>query len=161
MTQFHVWYVTTGITFVSATNLENRQESCTDSSFKLRTTNTVIQDENEELLLPEIPGLAVISHYSKSLSIFPVLKICSRGVALQPDIEIWKDITRFSFLRQLSTRHCSHLLLSAVLRRRCFWAPGGHRPTRTALSSKPAARRGCGRMVGVTDRQADGRSTVS
>ena len=68
MTQFHVWYVTTGITFVIATNLENRQESCTDSSFKLRTINTVIQDENEELLLPEIPGMAVISHYSKSLS---------------------------------------------------------------------------------------------
>jgi len=28
-----------------------------------------------------------------------------------------------SFLRQLSTWHCSHLLLEAVLRRRCCWAP--------------------------------------
>ena len=47
----------------------------------------------------------------------------------------------FGFLRRLSTRHCPHLLLSAVLRRRCCWVPDGRRcrsinPARTALSSK-------------------------
>jgi len=60
------------------------------------------------------------------------------------------------------------LLLSAVLRplgaaplllvgRRCrSISPAG-----TALSSKPAARHGCGRMMGQTDEQTDGRSIVS
>jgi len=42
----------------------------------------------------------------------------------------------------LSTRHCPHLLLSAVLRRRCCCR--SIYPARTALSSKPAARRCCG-----------------
>ena len=66
----------------------------------------------------------------------------------------------FSFALQLSTRHCSHLLLSAVLHPRAaaplLWAPVGYRsitPARTALSSKPAAHRGCGHMIGQTDRQ--------
>jgi len=55
-------------------------------------------------------------------------------------------------------RHCSHLLLSAVLQPRAtaplLWAPAGYRsitPARTALSSKPAAHRGCGHMTGQTD----------
>ena len=66
----------------------------------------------------------------------------------------------FSFLRQLSTRHCSHLLLCAVLRRRCCWAFGGRRcrsifPAATALSSKPAAAAYGGQIVGRTDRQTD------
>ena len=43
----------------------------------------------------------------------------------------------FGFLRQLSTWHCSRLLLSAVLRRHCCWTPGGRRcrstPCRAAL----------------------------
>jgi len=48
------------------------------------------------------------------------------------------------------------LLLSAVLRRCYRWEPGGRRcrlisPGHTALSSKPAARRGCGPMMGQTD----------
>ena len=78
----------------------------------------------------------------------------------------WCYKSVFSFLRQLSTRHCSHLLLSVVLQRRCCWAPGARRcrsiyPARTGLSSKPAARRFCGRMIEQTDRQTDGRSTVS
>ena len=65
----------------------------------------------------------------------------------------------FSFLRQLSTWHCSHLLLSAVLRRRCCWTPDGRR-CRTispALSSRPAARRSCGRSMGQTDGRTDAR----
>jgi len=67
----------------------------------------------------------------------------------------------FSLLRQLLTRHCSHLLLSAVPRRRCCWAPGGRQcrsisPARIALSSKPAARCGCGRTTRQTDRRTLG-----
>ena len=43
----------------------------------------------------------------------------------------------------LSTRHCLHLLLNAMLRRRCSWTPGALHcrslsPACTALSSKPA-----------------------
>jgi len=57
-----------------------------------------------------------------------------------------------------------------LLRRRCWWKPSTCRaqrrncrsifPVRTALSSKPAARRDCGRMMGQTDRQMDERTTV-
>jgi len=62
---------------------------------------------------------------------------------------------------RLSTWHCPHLLLSAVLRPTAvapllLVAPGvGRRrlisAARTALGSKPAARHCCGRMVGQTD----------
>ena len=52
----------------------------------------------------------------------------------------------FSFIRQLSARHCPHLLLCAVLRRRCCRVPApvlrsnqSISPTHRALSSKPAA----------------------
>ena len=52
----------------------------------------------------------------------------------------------FSFLRQLTTCHCPHMLLRAVLRRRCYWPPP-RRPWsnrsvssgRRAHGSKPAA----------------------
>ena len=53
----------------------------------------------------------------------------------------------FSFLRQLTTWHCPHLILRAVLRRSCCWAPGSNRsisPVRRAHSSKPAVST-CGR----------------
>ena len=46
----------------------------------------------------------------------------------------------------------------------CCWAPSAsaavhrHLPPRTALSSKPAARRGCDRMIGPTDRRTAGRT---
>ena len=70
----------------------------------------------------------------------------------------------FSILRHLSTKHCSCLLLSAVLRPRgAATLPLGGRRCRsistagTALSSKPAARHGCGRMMGQTDRRTDAR----
>ena len=71
----------------------------------------------------------------------------------------------FSFLRQLSTSNCSHLLLSAVQQRRCCWAPSGRRcrsisPACTALSRKLAAL-GCRQMTGQTNGQRDGRMTVS
>ena len=57
------------------------------------------------------------------------------------------------------------LLVFSVLRRRCCWWPLGRRRrclsiyhAHTALSSKPAARRGCrGRMTGQTDRLMDAR----
>ena len=72
----------------------------------------------------------------------------------------------FSLLRQLLTRHCSHLLLSTI----CCWAPcrgvaaaGGRWPPMSidissliALSSKPAARCGCGRTTRQTDRRTLG-----
>ena len=60
-----------------------------------------------------------------------------------------------SLLRHLSTWHCQHLLLSAILRC-CCWATGGHHcwsisPAHTALSSKPAACCICSQ----TDREID------
>ena len=67
----------------------------------------------------------------------------------------------FSFLRQLKTWHCLHLLLSAVLRRRCCWAP-------TVLQSidvscPPGAQQqttssGVLRANNGTDGQTDGRT---
>ena len=72
----------------------------------------------------------------------------------------------FSFPRQLTTWHCPHLLLSAVLRRGCCWPPA-HRPCSKrsippgsrAHSSKPTAT-ACGGLDGLTDgwtdRRADG-----
>jgi len=56
----------------------------------------------------------------------------------------------------LSTRHCLHLLLNAMLRRRCCWMPGALHcrslsPACTALSSKPATCHFYGRMMGQTD----------
>ena len=60
-----------------------------------------------------------------------------------------------------------NLLPCPVLRRRCCWALGGRRcrsisAASTALSSsKPAAVACGGRMMGQTDRQTDGRPTVS
>jgi len=56
------------------------------------------------------------------------------------------------FLRQLWRWHCSHLLPSVVLL--CSSPADG---VRTAVSRKPAARRGCGRIHG-TDRRTDARS---
>ena len=63
---------------------------------------------------------------------------------------------------QMSAWHCPHLLLSAVLRRRCCWAQGSNRsisPVRRALSSKPAAAACGGRRVGQTDRRTTDRCT--
>jgi len=58
-----------------------------------------------------------------------------------------------SFLRQLSTWHCSHLLLSVVLWPRAAaplllgtWRSISH--AHTVVSSKPAACHGCGRTTG-------------
>ena len=64
----------------------------------------------------------------------------------------------FSFLRQLTTWHCPHLLLSAVLWRGCCWPPTVQQSTdiicpRRAHSSKPAAAACGGRTIGRTDRQ--------
>ena len=60
----------------------------------------------------------------------------------------------------LSTKHCLHLLLNAMLRRRCCWTPGALHcrslsPACTALSSKPATS-----MVEWWDRQTDGHLTI-
>jgi len=66
----------------------------------------------------------------------------------------------FSFLRQLTTWHCPHLLLHVVLQRCCCCAPGSNRsisPVCQAHSSKPAATA----WVGEWDRQTDGRLTVA
>ena len=72
--------------------------------------------------------------------------------------------------------HCSHLLLSAVLRRRCLWASGATAvnrfllPARTAPSSKPAARlrshdgtegRAHGRFIDTAPNDVRASSTVS
>jgi len=54
-----------------------------------------------------------------------------------------------------STRHCPHSLLSAALRRRYCWVPDPADFDRTALSSKLAARRYCGRMMGQTNGRTD------
>ena len=66
---------------------------------------------------------------------------------------------------RLSTWHCPHLLLSAVLRPRAasLLLPGARRCrsisfARTALSSKPAARRCCVRLMEQTDWLTDGRT---
>jgi len=69
-------------------------------------------------------------------------------------------VSASSFLRRLKTRHRPHLLLSAARRRHCCWAPGACHcrsisPARTALGSRPAARSGCCRVTGQTDRQTD------
>jgi len=157
MTQFHVWYVTTGITFVIATNLENRQESCTDSSFKLRTTNTVIQDENEELLLPEIPGLAVISHYSKSLSHISRpknLQPWGRAAAGHRNLE---RLERYNKIQLLASAVNATLLVFAAERRAA--APlllGARRPPSYPHGAQQQTRRtprlwsngGCDRQTG-------------
>ena len=60
-----------------------------------------------------------------------------------------------SLVPRLSTRHCPRLLLSAGA---CYRPTSS---TRRALSSKPAARRCCCRSMAQTDRQTDGRSTVT
>jgi len=62
---------------------------------------------------------------------------------------------------QLRMSPVNATLLAFAAERRCSWVPGVRRcrsisPARTALSSKPAARRGYGRMMGQTDRQTDG-----
>ena len=67
------------------------------------------------------------------------------------------DKSVFSFLRQLTTWHCTQLLLRAVLRRGCCWTPSINRsisPARRAHSSKPAAEE-CGGRMGQTDGQTD------
>ena len=73
----------------------------------------------------------------------------------------------FSFLRHLSTWHCSHLLLSAVLQPRAAaplllgarWTPLSiDISCPTAFSSKPAGRLGCGQMMGQTYRRTDRRT---
>jgi len=46
-------------------------------------------------------------------------------------------------------------------RRRCFRSISLPSPASTALSSKPTARRGCGRTMEQTDRRTDGRTIVS
>ena len=70
-------------------------------------------------------------------------------------------------LIQLSTWHCPHLLLSAMLRPRAaaLLLPGARRCrsisfARTALSSKPATCRCCVRLMGQTDWQTDGHRIV-
>ena len=60
----------------------------------------------------------------------------------------------FAAERRAGAPRCGAAAAGACRRRSIF-------PARTALSSKPAARRGCGRMTGQTDGRTDGRSTVS
>jgi len=71
----------------------------------------------------------------------------------------------FSFLRQLTTWHCPHLLLCAVLQPDCCWPPARRpcsnrsiSPGRRAHSSKPAAAACDGRLNWGTERQTDGRT---
>jgi len=77
----------------------------------------------------------------------------------RPCIQYKSASTASSLHPRLSTRHCPHLLPSAVLllpgARRCR----SIRPARGALSSKPAdARRSRSRMMGQTDRRTDGQT---
>jgi len=71
----------------------------------------------------------------------------------------------FSLVPRLLTRHCPHLLLSAVLRRRCCCAPApvcyrSKSPARRTPSSTPAVRRCCCGSMGQTDGRTDARSTA-
>ena len=81
----------------------------------------------------------------------------------------WKVCVQPCQITPLSTWHCPHLLLSAVLRRRCCWAcpqlvrgaGASYRSISFAsgvLSSKPAARRSCCWTTGQTGGRTDGRS---
>jgi len=68
-----------------------------------------------------------------------------------------------SLVPRLPTGHCPHLLLNAVLRRSCCWAPAPAAADRYllpagALSNKPASRRCCCRLMGQTDGRTDGRT---
>ena len=65
----------------------------------------------------------------------------------------------FSFLRQLTTRHCSHLLLSAVLRRRYCWAPDVQQSIDISCQNPQHAAECGGRMMGQTDRRTPDRYT--
>ena len=66
---------------------------------------------------------------------------------------------------RLSTWHCPHLLLNAVLRRRCCWAPVLAAVDRHLLPAGRSAANlphaAVGSWHGKTDGQTDGRSTVS
>ena len=62
------------------------------------------------------------------------------------------NVTRLAFAAE--RRAAAPLCLGARGDRRCRSIS----PARTALSSKPAACRGCGRVTGQTDRQADGQA---
>ena len=69
----------------------------------------------------------------------------------------------FSFLRQLITWHCPHLLLRALLRRSYCWEPDSNRsisPPCRAHSNKPAAA-ACGGRVRQTDWHTDVRQLHS
>ena len=64
----------------------------------------------------------------------------------------WKQVTAFSFVRRLSTRHCPHLRPSAVPRSsRCCWPP--------ATAAAAAACGGRDVTDGQRDRQTDRRPT--
>jgi len=58
--------------------------------------------------------------------------ICSTHEAHTPQIKS----AVFSLVLRLSTRHCPHLLLNAVLRRRCCWAPAPAAVDRYANDAK-------------------------
>ena len=63
------------------------------------------------------------------------------------------DTSVFSFLRQLSTWHCSHLLIHCLApSSRCYWLTS---PAHTTLSSKLSTHHGFGRMMRQTGRMAD------
>jgi len=71
----------------------------------------------------------------------------------------------FSFQRQLTTWHCTHLLLPAVLQRRLLLTAGRAAidrylllAGRTAANPQQQTRSSGGRMMGRTERQADGQT---
>ena len=94
---------------------------------------------------------------------------------IRPTSSSMRHKSVFSLLRKLSTWCCPHLLLRAVLRHHCCWAPARRAsiagaaqlrsilPVRLAPSSKPTARSGTvlQRSIDVTDRQTDGHRTVT
>ena len=86
--------------------------------------------------------------------------LCAWVINIMKFFEVFCEVSSsdqsvLSLVRRLSTRHCPHLLLSAVLRRRCCWAPVPAAVDRYVLAARRAAA-----AVDRWDRRTDGLTDV-
>ena len=105
---------------------------------------------------PKVTAVTDISSY-----LTPTLR-------LNPNTNSVRNKSLFSFLRQLSTRHCSHLLpsVAAAVRRAAGPRPAAWLPLSIDVSRRHGAQQqtrhiGVRRVNDGTDRQTDRRPTVS